>query len=84
MCSFLDNSYECSQCFLINQGLQQLVLLHLAVSPRFSYIMGEVKSYLRGLAVCLMWSPSLGLELCMRNYWISLGGYPSQRVFNEL
>ena len=37
--------------------------------------MGEIKDYLRGLAVCIMWSPSIGIELCMRNYWIALGEY---------
>ena len=36
-------------------------------------VISEIKSYLRGLAVCLLWSPSEGLDLCMRRYWIDLG-----------
>ena len=39
----------------------------------FRWLISEIKSYLRGLAVCLLWSPSEGLELCMRRYWIELG-----------
>ena len=44
--------------------------------------MGEIKDYLRGLAVCIMWSPSIGIELCMRNYWIALGEYTEDCMRN--
>ena len=37
------------------------------------YVMDEIKSYMRGMAVCAMWEPAAGLQLCMRQYWIDLG-----------
>ena len=35
--------------------------------------MDEIKEYTRGMAECVMWRPSLGLELCMRQFWIEQG-----------
>jgi len=53
--------------------MNQLGVGGLIVEKQKRYIMGEIKTYLRGLAVCMMWSPSLGLDLCMRQFWIDLG-----------
>jgi len=43
------------------------------VQKQKRYILGEIKTYLRGMAECAMRKPALGLELCMRQYWINLG-----------
>ena len=37
-----------------------------------AWVVSEIKTYLRGMAVCMMWSPGMGLELCMRKFWIDL------------
>jgi len=47
------------------------------VDKQKKYVMDEIKSYMRGMAVCAMWEPAAGLQLCMRQYWIDLGwAYP--------
>jgi len=53
--------------------MNQLGVGGLIVEKQKRYIMEEIKTYVRGLAVCMMWSPSLGLDLCMRQFWIDLG-----------
>ena len=49
------------------------IIIILIVIPFSRYILGEIKTYLRGMAECAMRKPALGLELCMRQYWINLG-----------
>jgi len=53
--------------------MNQLGVGGLIVEKQKRWIMQEIKTYLHGLAVCLMWSPSLGVDLCMRQFWIDLG-----------
>jgi len=62
---------------IADKVMNQLGVGGLIVEKQKRWIMGEIKTYLRGLAVCVMWSPSLGLDLCMRQFWIDLGwDYP--------
>eukprot|EP00092_Neocalanus_flemingeri_P026595 GFUD01028824.1.p1 GENE.GFUD01028824.1~~GFUD01028824.1.p1 ORF type:complete len:560 (+),score=164.45 GFUD01028824.1:83-1762(+) len=62
---------------IADKVMNQLGVGGLIVEKQKRWIMGEIKTYLRGLAVCMMWSPSLGLDLCMRQFWIDLGwDYP--------
>ena len=35
-----------------------------------SWVLSEIKTWVHGMAVCMIWSPGLGLELCMREFWI--------------
>jgi len=58
---------------IADKVMNQLGVGGLIVEKQKRWIMGEIKTYLRGLAVCMMWSPSLGLDLCMRQFWIDLG-----------
>ena len=58
---------------LADKLLNQLGVGRRIVEKQKSWVMGEIKSYLKGMAVCMMWSPSMGLDLCMRQYWIDLG-----------
>ena len=53
--------------------MNQFGLGALIVEKQKAFIMDEIKSYLRGLAECMMWSPSQGIDLCMRDFWIDLG-----------
>ena len=43
--------------------------------------MDEIKEYTRGMAECVMWRPSLGLELCMRQFWIEQGIFYGRFVY---
>jgi len=58
---------------IADKVMNQLGVGGLIVEKQKRWIMGEIKTYLRGLAVCMMWSPSLGVDLCMRQFWIDLG-----------
>ena len=58
---------------LADKIMNQLGVGRLIVRKQKKWVIGEIKSYMRGMAVCMMWSPSMGLELCMRQYWIDLG-----------
>lgn len=58
---------------IADKVMNQLGVGGLIVEKQKRWIMGEIKTYLKGLAVCMMWSPSLGLDLCMRQFWIDLG-----------
>ena len=58
---------------LADKIMNQLGVGRLIVRKQKKWIIEEIKSYMRGMAVCMMWSPSMGLELCMRQYWIDLG-----------
>jgi len=58
---------------IADKVMNQLGVGGLIVEKQKRWIMGEIKTYLRGMAVCMMWSPSQGLDLCMRQFWIDLG-----------
>ena len=53
--------------------LNELGVGGLIVRRQRARLVREIKSYLRGTAVCMLWSPGMGLELCMRRFWINLG-----------
>jgi len=58
---------------LADKLMNELGIGNRIVERQKNWIIGEVKSYLKGMAVCMLWSPSMGIELCMRDYWINLG-----------
>ena len=37
------------------------------------WIINEIKIYLKGLAECILWSPSIDIDKCMGLYWTKLG-----------
>jgi len=58
---------------IADKVMNQFGLGNVLVAKQKQYIMSEIKTYVRGLAVCMMWSPSQGIDLCMRDFWIGLG-----------
>jgi len=58
---------------IADKVMNQFGLGNVLVAKQKQYIMDEIKTYVRGLAVCMMWSPSQGIDLCMREFWIGLG-----------
>jgi len=58
---------------IADKVMNQFGLGNVLVAKQKQYIMSEIKTYVKGLAVCMMWSPSQGIDLCMRDFWIGLG-----------
>ncbi|XP_023329327.1 uncharacterized protein LOC111702036 isoform X2 [Eurytemora carolleeae] len=62
---------------LADMMMNELGVGEIIVKKQKSWVMDEIKEYTRGMAECVMWRPSLGLELCMRQFWIEQGwSYP--------
>ena len=59
---------------IADKVMNQFGLGNVLVAKQKQYIMNEIKTYVRGLAVCMMWSPSQGIDLCMRDFWVDLAG----------
>jgi len=58
---------------IADKVMNQFGLGNVLVAKQKEFIMSEIKTYVRGLAVCMMWSPSQGIDLCMRDFWVGLG-----------
>ena len=82
---FLSGVGDLADTLLNKLGVGQLIVerqkvLHITHRRTASYfiwiikawVVKEIKTYLHGMAVCMMWSPGMGMELCMRKFWIDL------------
>lgn len=65
---FLTGVGDLADTLLNKLGVGQLI-----VERQKAWAVKEIKTYLHGMAVCMMWSPGMGIELCMRKFWIDEG-----------
>jgi len=81
---YLSWGEDCNNCFkfdgvLTGMGeLADTIMNQLGVGQKIlegekRWIINEIKIYLKGLAECILWSPSIDIDKCMGLYWTGLG-----------
>ena len=81
---YLSWGEDCNNCFKFDGALTGMgeladtIMNQLGVGQKIlegekRWIINEIKIYLKGLAECILWSPSIDIDKCMGLYWTKLG-----------